>query len=317
MPSSRGSSQPRDQTCVSCGSWLAGGFFTTWEAHLPHTNYKYYLLILRSVTDLLRSYQAHSMPAREIGPLILLTLAVPLKAKEIFVSWSRRPGALFSRVHINILQKIPGAGMWLSQLVRLTGAKCVGPLPKSGPETSQWGLKLAVVRAFTWWKSTNFRQLGALCLFLQKVSLPTYADPLQMIFQVVYYNIYQCPRWMGGSGHQHKIVIMVVLEESALELASCVHRQAVHLPSPGLCIFLYENEGIDRIYLPPLKHFLCYLFLLYFWLLLFFLILWVWHMARGILVAQPRMEPTSPAMEAWSLNHWTTRTSPCNGSMGS
>ena len=28
MPSSRGSSQPRDQTQVSCGSCIAGGFFT-------------------------------------------------------------------------------------------------------------------------------------------------------------------------------------------------------------------------------------------------------------------------------------------------
>ena len=29
MPSSRGSSQPRDQTCLSCGSCIAGEFFTT------------------------------------------------------------------------------------------------------------------------------------------------------------------------------------------------------------------------------------------------------------------------------------------------
>ena len=28
MPSYRGSSQPRDQTCVFCISWIAGGFFT-------------------------------------------------------------------------------------------------------------------------------------------------------------------------------------------------------------------------------------------------------------------------------------------------
>ena len=37
MPSSRGSSQPRDWTCISWVSWLAGGFFTTsatWEAHI-------------------------------------------------------------------------------------------------------------------------------------------------------------------------------------------------------------------------------------------------------------------------------------------
>ena len=29
MPSSRGLSQPRDQTCLSCGSCIAGEFFTT------------------------------------------------------------------------------------------------------------------------------------------------------------------------------------------------------------------------------------------------------------------------------------------------
>ena len=37
MPSSRGSSQPRDRTCVSYVPALAGMFFitsTTWEAHL-------------------------------------------------------------------------------------------------------------------------------------------------------------------------------------------------------------------------------------------------------------------------------------------
>ena len=28
MPSSKGSSQPRDRTCISCGSCIAGGFFT-------------------------------------------------------------------------------------------------------------------------------------------------------------------------------------------------------------------------------------------------------------------------------------------------
>ena len=38
--------------------------------------------------------------------------------------------------------------------------------------------------------------------------------------------------------------------------------RAVYLPSPGLCIFLYKNKGIDRIYLPPLKHFLCFLIVL-------------------------------------------------------
>ena len=30
-------------------------------------------------------------------------------------------------------------------------------------------------------------------------------------------------------------------------------------------------------------------------------------MACGILVLQPGMKPVSPALEAWSLKHWTTR----------
>ena len=39
MTSSRGSSQPRDQTCISCVSCIAGRFFThraTWEAPCSH-----------------------------------------------------------------------------------------------------------------------------------------------------------------------------------------------------------------------------------------------------------------------------------------
>ena len=35
MPSSRGSSQPKDWTCVSCGFWIAGGFFTTEPPRKP------------------------------------------------------------------------------------------------------------------------------------------------------------------------------------------------------------------------------------------------------------------------------------------
>ena len=30
----------------------------------------------------------------------------------------------------------------------------------------------------------------------------------------------------------------------------------------------------------------------------------------GILVPQPGIEPVPPAVEAWSLNHWTTREAP-------
>ena len=41
-------------------------------------------------------------------------------------------------------------------------------------------------------------------------------------------------------------------------------------------------------------------------LLLFFVFFWPWHMACGILVPWPGIEPASPAVEAQTLNHWTT-----------
>ena len=42
MPSSRGTSQPRAQTCISCGSCIAGGFFTTeLPGEAPINEYSY------------------------------------------------------------------------------------------------------------------------------------------------------------------------------------------------------------------------------------------------------------------------------------
>ena len=37
---------------------------------------------------------------------------------------------------------------------------------------------------------------------------------------------------------------------------------------------------------------------------------WLFHMSCGISVAQPGIQPSSPALEAWSLNHWTAREGP-------
>ena len=37
---------------------------------------------------------------------------------------------------------------------------------------------------------------------------------------------------------------------------------------------------------------------------------WLHHAAYGILVPQPGIEPTPPAMEVWSLNHWIAREVP-------
>ena len=44
--------------------------------------------------------------------------------------------------------------------------------------------------------------------------------------------------------------------------------------------------------------------------LLFFLFLAMPYTACEILVPQPGIKPMPPAVEAWSLNHWTTREVP-------
>ena len=51
--------------------------------------------------------------------------------------------------------------------------------------------------------------------------------------------------------------------------------------------------------------------LVVFWEVIFFfcslLFFWPHRVACGILVPLPGIEPTPPAVEAWSLNHWTAR----------
>ena len=43
------------------------------------------------------------------------------------------------------------------------------------------------------------------------------------------------------------------------------------------------------------------------WCLLFSGFFWAVHVARGILVPRPGIEPMPPAVEGWSPNHWTAR----------
>ena len=43
----------------------------------------------------------------------------------------------------------------------------------------------------------------------------------------------------------------------------------------------------------------------------FLVFFWSHGIACGILLPRQGMEPTSPALEAWSLNHWTTREVSC------
>ena len=52
---------------------------------------------------------------------------------------------------------------------------------------------------------------------------------------------------------------------------------------------------------------MCRPFYLYIFYYYYFGLLCAWHVACGILVPQPGIEPVFPAVEAWSLNHWTVR----------
>ena len=49
----------------------------------------------------------------------------------------------------------------------------------------------------------------------------------------------------------------------------------------------------------------------------FFFFFFAYHEACRILVLYPGMEPMTPAVEAHSLNHWTTREIPTEGSESS
>ena len=67
ISSSKGSSQTRDQTCVSCGSCIAGGFFTTsitWEALMSYVLLGIYFN--KTISDLQIWWKPYSY-SHEIG----------------------------------------------------------------------------------------------------------------------------------------------------------------------------------------------------------------------------------------------------------
>ena len=52
-----------------------------------------------------------------------------------------------------------------------------------------------------------------------------------------------------------------------------------------------------------------FLFIFLFSIFIFYLFIFS-HVAYGILLPQLEIEPASPAVETWSLNHWTAREFP-------
>ena len=70
-----------------------------------------------------------------------------------------------------------------------------------------------------------------------------------------------------------------------------------------------RSELIQQIYLITVGFF-CFALVWYFFVSLVFYFIfcfWLHCAAYGILGPEPGMESSPPAVEAWSLNHWTTR----------
>ena len=67
---------------------------------------------------------------------------------------------------------------------------------------------------------------------------------------------------------------------------------------------LINGEGVDRnLHNLTLVYHDAFPFSFFFFFLKIF---WPWHVASGILVLRSGTEPATPALAAWSLNHWTT-----------
>ena len=105
------------------------------------------------------------------------------------------------------------------------------------------------------------------------------------------------------------------LEELPWPLAPRFHHWAVSKPHMSLlflplmlsrsqnCINLHISATHLLPFLFSIFHSLFYLFIYF----IFLLLLLLHHVASWILVPPPGTEPTSAALGAWSLNHWTAR----------
>ena len=63
MPSSMGPSQPRDPTCISCSSCIAGGFFTAEPPGKSYTGYStFQILLVRGVFRCLSERMLKTLP---------------------------------------------------------------------------------------------------------------------------------------------------------------------------------------------------------------------------------------------------------------
>ena len=97
----------------------------------------------------------------------------------------------------------------------------------------------------------------------------------------------------------------------------CVFQESILLPISGLfplcfSVFFCRMEMTSALAYNHLSHCGCWAMLVlgFFFFAFFCFCFWPHSMACRILVPQPGIEPTPPAVEAWNLNHWTTKEIP-------
>ena len=110
------------------------------------------------------------------------------------------------------------------------------------------------------------------------------------IFHNPYVDLWSYPQYWKSTGWSHS----VLLEKEFGPEPNSYHKMKCHAsPTKSDWVCILGNT-----------------FITYFFFFFFFLLFWLLHAACGILVLWLGNEPAPPELEAWSLNHWTTRQVP-------